>query len=961
MAEVDPQAPTRTIPSSPSGPRTGDRVGRYVIEREIGAGGMGVVVEARDPELQRQVALKLVRPDAGDRAYTARLVREARAMAKLEHPNVVRVYDSGEVGGEVFVAMELVVGRSLGAWLRAVRRPWRDVLARFVEAGRGLAAAHAAGMVHRDFKPDNVLVRDSDGSVAVTDFGLAVPADREHHGSGAAVVTPISGDDPTIKGGGPSGDLPTPPGSTFTLTRTGVAVGTPPYMAPEQHMGADVDARADIFSFCASLYEGVYGERPFAVDNARRHDPDAWSAAIARGPRPAPKGRAVPASLRRALLRGLAANPSDRWPSMDSLLVALRSILSRRRRAALVFASLVVVGTFAAVVIVSRRTPIDRCGEEAARVRSVWGPTDRARVDRAIRGTGKPYAPQATATAIASIDRWSTQWHDVRETTCRDAERGALPESAWRTISACLDQGLIEVDGRIELLSEGGDVVDHARQIASLPSVSECSRLEHDPLPSDARWLAEIRGVQRDLAETRRLHAAGNNGAAFAKAHPVLWRARGLGWRPLIDDAANEVLRLDLAEDVFVGEPDALAREIAASAAERGDDLLALHAWQTQLDLADTLGRYDGLDYLVQAARAAATRASDRDEQAITEALIGVALAHASRPSEARATCETALARVSEPTRMGDRGFNRLLSCKALVEQESGDWAANLSTAERLLAELIHQYGPRHIVILDDLQQIANSMSMQGRTRDALVVLSTAHAMILESRGADSGPAAMSWSALAQSQAKLGNATAAREALDHAKAIVDAGRLPPPTRDEVLRRRASTLLKIGDTDAALATMAGMLERVSREHPGTMAEYATVMYYAQALEKAHRYEDAVAVLGKLIDHPGAIAPSFVLILEALRAESRLDLHRADEAARDLGAAWERTDRTKMASRDLAEVADILSDAYEQSGDQEHARSVGEIARAAYAADGQTEAAKDIDKRLARLRHSSSGHE
>ncbi|MFY0533529.1 serine/threonine-protein kinase [Nannocystis pusilla] len=250
----DPGAPTRTPAADPADPaeldlplQPGARLGRYVVMSLLGAGGMGVVYAAHDPELGRPVALKLLRPHpAGPRRELEdRLRREAQAMARLSHPNVAAVHDVGQIGGRIFIAMELIRGQTLAAWLRAAPRARRDVLARFLLAGRGLAAAHAAGLVHRDFKPENVLVGD-DGQVRVVDFGLAR----------------ASGDEPlsiTAQSGPGSEQL-------ADLTATGAVLGTPIYMAPEQHEGRPAEARSDQFSFCVALYTALYGQRPFAGD-----------------------------------------------------------------------------------------------------------------------------------------------------------------------------------------------------------------------------------------------------------------------------------------------------------------------------------------------------------------------------------------------------------------------------------------------------------------------------------------------------------------------------------------------------------------------------------------------------------------------------------------------------------------------------------------------------------------------
>ncbi|HKA88906.1 MAG TPA: serine/threonine-protein kinase, partial [Haliangiales bacterium] len=265
--------------------RPSGRVGRYVILDKLGAGGMGVVYSAYDDELDRRVALKLINPQGSPTAAQNRLVREARTMAKLQHPHVVAVYDAQTVGDAIYVAMELVPGVDVGAWRAARPRELREIVHVFVGAGRGLAAAHAAGIVHRDFKPANVLVGD-DGRARVADFGLALAA----------------GGDADEPDAGAQGE------TSSRVTRDGERVGTPAYMSPEQHRGEPATELSDQFSFCMSLYEAVCGERPFSV------------AQLESGELPSPEAPGAPAWLRAILARGLQRDPAARFPSMDALL-----------------------------------------------------------------------------------------------------------------------------------------------------------------------------------------------------------------------------------------------------------------------------------------------------------------------------------------------------------------------------------------------------------------------------------------------------------------------------------------------------------------------------------------------------------------------------------------------------------------------------------------------------------------
>jgi len=335
----DSDAPDRA-PTSPSvvaaDSEAARRIGRYTVLGPIGQGGMGVVVRALDPQLRREVAIKLLRPGRGGLAeeMQARMLREARAMAALAHPNVVPIYDIGEHEAGLYIAMQFIAGANMGAWLRRERPPWRRILGVFRAAGRGLAAAHAAGLVHRDFKPANVIVGD-DGRVRVVDFGLARTFDDEDAGE----------DDGTSD-----------PDGLGSITRPGIVVGTPAYMAPEQFGGAPADARADQYGFCVALYEALYGRMPHTAEPERGNNMRLLVAAKRTGRvTPPPKDTEVPIALWDVIARGLQPDPAKRFVGMPDLLRELRRIsesaepAAERSRKPAAFVALVAVAVLAVV------------------------------------------------------------------------------------------------------------------------------------------------------------------------------------------------------------------------------------------------------------------------------------------------------------------------------------------------------------------------------------------------------------------------------------------------------------------------------------------------------------------------------------------------------------------------------------------------------------------------------------
>jgi WD40 repeat protein/predicted Ser/Thr protein kinase len=301
------------------------RLGSYVPLHKLGQGGMGVVYAAYDEKLDRKVALKLLRA-RGNEIARARMIREARAMARLSHPNVAQVYGIEEFGEQLFIVVEFIDGVTLKAWLAERTRTRDEILAVFRGAGEGLAAAHAAGLVHRDFKPDNVMVR-RDGRVLVMDFGLVHSQVDQPHELGE-----------TEPGAEPVVDL----------TRTGAMLGTPAYMAPEQFLGRETDARSDQFSFCVTLWEALYGQRPFSAENMQ-----ALAQAVTSGTFTLVDRREVPAWLREVIVRGLAVTPEQRWPSMAALMTALGKDPQQRRRWMGIAAGALVVGGIGVGLVVN--------------------------------------------------------------------------------------------------------------------------------------------------------------------------------------------------------------------------------------------------------------------------------------------------------------------------------------------------------------------------------------------------------------------------------------------------------------------------------------------------------------------------------------------------------------------------------------------------------------------------------
>ncbi|MEM9459961.1 MAG: serine/threonine-protein kinase [Myxococcota bacterium] len=479
---------SRTV--GPVRTRTGTTGSRYVVLEEIGRGGMGRVLRAYDPKLQREVALKTLHGNTLDDQATSRLVVEARAMAKLSHPNVVSVYDVQErPGGEVVLVMEYVAGQTLRAWLRAQRRDWPVIVEVFGAAGRGLAKAHASGLLHRDFKPSNVLVAD-DGRVKVTDFGLAK--------FGVGSIDSVSSSDAVSADGSSPGGSERP-----ALTEAGAIMGTPRYMAPEQHRGETLTPAADQYAFCVALWEGLCGKPPFPDRALNEHGPPSW-------PKPS-----TPKPIVEAIVRGLSPAPDDRWPSMDALLSALSWSPARGRyRWFWGLAGVAVLGLGGAGVYAWIQARAQRCSGAPQQLSGIWNDTRRAKVEASILVVGRSYATQVWERTQRELDSYTDSWIAMYTEACEaTVVRGEQSPRMQDLRVQCLARAAVELEATVNTLADSGvEVTNRAHKlVGGLMPLSRCAdtqALEAEVEPPMESEVEAVEQARRYLARARSLQRA---------------------------------------------------------------------------------------------------------------------------------------------------------------------------------------------------------------------------------------------------------------------------------------------------------------------------------------------------------------------------------------------------------------------------------------------------------------------
>ncbi len=663
----------------------GSKVGRYEIVRTLGRGGMGTVYLAYDPQLDRKVALKLLHP--GGASAPDALISEAKALARLDDPHVVQVYDAGEHGDDVFIAMQLVDGEDLATAL-ATRQPKpAQIVAWFVDAGRGLAAAHAAGLVHRDFKPSNVLI-DRRGRVAVTDFGLAV--------------------------------------STRDGTTPGGFAGTPIYMAPEQHALDPATEASDQFAFCVALWEALFHEHPYVRRDSARSLAEV-GAAISNEPLHAPpRGGIVSRRIVEALQRGLQREPAARWPGMTELLAELAPAERRRTWPIVALGITAAAAGGIGVWLYARGHANSDCDVQIAeRAALVWSAQHQSAIGKQFAKSGRSYAAAAATRAAADLDRFAARWRELATTACGASDDADLLVRR----RACLDADLDRMHAVIDVLETANtEIVDHVADVtATLPDLASCADLAviaaGPALPPPA-IAAQVARLSADLDRIRARQVA-NLTDTLEPSRTALARATQLGWGPTIARAHIAVGHaLELAfepplDELVQGAELAIANHL---------DRDAIGAWADAIEEAARVGKEDLIATLYAGAKSTVARLHDPALALRVEVSHARALIQIQHWDEALAICRPAVAAAEK---LGDSiGAERARDCVFEGLLPSGQYDELRKVGEQRIAATAERWGPDAPTLITYLLVVADADASRGDLGNARAEIDRASAVL---------------------------------------------------------------------------------------------------------------------------------------------------------------------------------------------------------------------------------------
>jgi eukaryotic-like serine/threonine-protein kinase len=703
------QALDKTLPSSneltvasvsvatddyPPVPR-GTEIGRYIVLDPLGAGAMGVVVSAIDPTLDRKVAIKFVKADRGGTSLgRQRLLREAQAMARLSHPNVVTVFEAGTFNARVYLAMEYVAGTTLAGWLAKPRSP-KEIIEVFIAAGRGLSAAHRAGIVHRDFKPANVLV-GNDARVRVADFGLATATER------AASSPPIAASESRELG----------------MTSTGEILGTPTYMAPEQHRGVLATAQADQFAFCVALWEALRGELPFEGTQYT-----VYAGHVLAG-ETRDTGRAISARQKKVLLRGMALDPAHRYPDMDALIAELSLDTTQRVKLAALAAvtiAIIAVGAFALL-----RRGADPCAFETRQ--DVWSASNHTALVTAFAESGARAATQAA--------RRTTELFEARQ-----VELDAGRHAACVATAVTHEQSAELLDRRVRCLDRrAGDaralvavLIDHptapvvAKAIEStlqLAPVADCADrdtllAEVPPPPLPIRPSVAL--LEDRLSAIHALQSAGKLAAARTAEDQLLPEADRTAYLPLRAHAHLQDAFLDLELERNERALVALRETTTFAAAAHDDAVVARSEILIMSALGYRLGRTADARLIEPLASAAVARAGSSAElRGYLDSARGLTELRAADYAAAAAHFHTAATEMASVFGPDDSRLADDLGNEGASLQEVARYDEARKVVDRSLAIRVKAYGEIHPDVAGSYYQLGVLLDTRGQPELAL-------------------------------------------------------------------------------------------------------------------------------------------------------------------------------------------------------------------------------------------------
>jgi hypothetical protein len=778
LAELVRQQPTpgtdetmlasdKSLPPAGGEWANGARVGRYVVLARIGRGGMGSVFRAEDVELGRPVALKRLHAGA-DAESRARLVREARAAAQLQHPNVVTVLEVGDDAGTPFLAMELVDGVTLSAWLDERTRSWREITSIVAQAGRGLAAAHERGLVHRDFKPENVLV-DRTGRARVADFGLARAGEDSEPGK------PIAVDERLAR-----------------MTATGSLAGTPAYMAPELVDGGSPDARSDQYAFAVTLYEALRGQHPFAGETAAKLWVEMAAGRVRAG------GRPIPAWLDRRVRRGLEPNPAQRWPDLASLITAIE----RPPRRAWIYiasgaAAAAIAGTVAIASSSSSTTAATAkaapCDDAVAPIAEVWP---------ALRGDlqeTQKRDPALTKEIEAGIDRFVGDWQTAARAACVAKD----PRRTW-----CLDRARSAASVRIKTIAAG--FAGTRASIASFPDLAACTHATAPPPATAtreaiekaeaeleqariARDTGEARAAGRYLAsataslgdhddpslaariallEYRVARESKNPERATTNAAAALAAAKALGDRELVLEAELARITAALDEDPSSHALDGFALD------QQADSPRAAHLEALLADAQIAAGRYADADASARRAQAIRERVYPKDhfERAIGERQIAAVLVYQQKYRDAQPLLERVRTALASSVAARHPEALEALRLQRIIELQLGNVDRAVALGNEHLEHLTMVYGPRSERVAAARNELVNALANAGKHGEAVTELEKEVALYVKRSGEQSIQVANARLDLATQLVEAGRFDEAEAAIAKARAVFAADR-----------------------------------------------------------------------------------------------------------------------------------------------------------------------------------------